>query len=197
MSIGAVKWKASLSSISSLVIGLQLGVCRFADVRYALDWDSVQAYKDFIADAASKPFLETFSSLLDGDALIYHTHFSPSPPSSVLAGASSPAAEHLTFYFPSPLSDIDRSSWDDTFASFKKTVQHAEGFKAGAEGWVVEELQHESVEGNSIAYTAVFEWESIEKHTAFRNTDQFKEAIEPLRDASKGRQMHHVKFQEG
>ena len=88
------------------------------------------------------------------------------------------------------------SSWEDTFAHFEKVVeQHAEGFKAGSGGWIIEELQHERVQGNAKAYAAIFQWESVEKHKMFRDTEEFKNAIGPVREASKAIQMHHVIIQ--
>lgn len=89
------------------------------------------------------------------------------------------------------------SSWEDTFAQFEKVVeQHAQGFKACSGGWIIEELQHDRVEGNAKAYAAVFEWESVEKHKMFRNTEEFKKAIGPVREASRAVEMHHVIFLE-
>lgn len=76
---------------------------------------------------------------------------------------------------------------------FKRILeQSAEGFKTGVGGWIVEELQHKNVEGIAKAFAAVFEWESVEKHRTFRDTEEFKKAIKPVRDASSGIDMHHV-----
>ena len=159
----------------------------------ASDWDSVQSHQDFIASPGYEGFTEIISSLLDKDILLYHTRFSPSPPSTAFSTTSASVAENLTFYFPSTMSDAYRSSWDETFAEFKRILErHAEGFKTGVGGWVVEELQHKNIEGTAKAFAAVFEWESVEKHQAFRNTEEFKKAIGPVRNASKGIDVHHV-----
>lgn len=169
----------------------------YIDSLPASDWDSVQAHKNFIENSAYEPFSKSFARLVDGKVLIYHLAFSPNPPSSSLNLASSLVAEHLTFYFCSPMSDSDMSSWEDTFAQFKKAIeQHAEGFKAGSGGWIIEGLQHENVEGNAKAYAAIFEWESVEKHKIFRDTEEFSKAIIPVREASRAIEMHHVTFQE-
>ena len=163
----------------------------------ALDWDSVQAHQDFNANPLYESFSKSFAKLVGGNVLVYHLPFFPSPPSSGLNPASSLVAEHLTFFFSSTLSDFGMSSWEDTFAQFKKVLeQDARGFKAGFGGWIIEELQHERVEGNAKAYGAIFQWESVEKHKMFRQTEEFKKAIGPVRDASKAIQMHHVIFQE-
>ncbi|MCJ1266080.1 hypothetical protein MMC22_005962 [Lobaria immixta] len=170
---------------------------RDVDSLHTSDWDSVQAHKDFIANPVYESFSESFSKPIEGNSLIYHLLFSPNPPSSALNPASSLVAEHLTFYFSSTLPDSGMSSWEDTFAKFKKALeQHAEGFKAGSGGWIIEELQHEKVEGNAKAYAAVFQWESVEKHKMFRDTEDFKKAIGPVREASRAIEMHHVILRE-
>lgn len=166
-------------------------------IDFFVDWDSVQAHKDFIANPIYESFSKSFSKLIEGNSLIYHLLFSPNPPSSALNPASSVVAEHLTFYFSSTLSDSGMSSWEDTFAKFKKALeQHAEGFKAGSGGWIIEELQHEKVDGNAKAYAAVLQWESVEKHKMFRDTEDFKKAIGPVREASRAIEMHHVILRE-
>lgn len=77
----------------------------------------------------------------------------------------------------------------------KVVEQSADGFKAGSGGWIIEELQHERVEGNAKAYAAVFQWESVEKHKMFRDTEDFKKAIGPVREASRAIGMHHAILQ--
>ncbi|MCJ1463813.1 hypothetical protein MMC07_002422 [Pseudocyphellaria aurata] len=194
-------WQASLNTIAGqkgfqrLYWGRQVESSNTID--FFVDWDSLQAHKDFIASPVYESFSKSFSILIDGNVLIYHTSFSPTPPSSALITASSLVAEHLTFYFPSTFSNLDISSWDDTFARFLKVVeQNAEGFKANFGGWISEELQHERVGASAKAYAAVFQWESVEKHKLFRNTDAFKKAIGPVREASRAIEMHHVIIQE-
>lgn len=164
-------------------------------VDFFVDWDSVGSHKNFIASPAYEPFNETFASVLDGEIVIYHAYFAPHPPSSALNRIPSPTTEYATFYFPSDMSDLERFSWNDIFSDFKDTLaHHAEGFKAVASGWIVEELHHEEVKANAVVYAAVFEWESVESHMKFRETKEFQESIVVLRKASKARQMHHVKF---
>ena len=164
-------------------------------VDFFVDWDSVGSHKNFIASPAYGPFEETFSLILDGKILVYHAYFAPHLPSSALDRISSPMTEYATFYFPSDISDIDRSSWKWAFSDFKETLEkHAKGFKRVASGWVVEELHHEAVEGNAVVFAAVFEWDDVESHLAYRETEEFQESIVRLRKASKARNMHHVKF---
>lgn len=159
------------------------------------EWDSVQSHTDFIENPIYQGFLKNIGTILDGNITLFHLYFASHPPSSVFGTASAGVAEHLAFYFASTISDAERSSWDKTYADFKKVLeQHAKGFKTSIEGWVIEELQHESVEGAAKAYISVIEWESVDKHVAFRETEEFKKAIGPLRDGSKGIKMHHVKL---
>lgn len=73
--------------------------------------------------------------------------------------------------------------------------QYAEGFITSSTGWVVEELQHESPVGTATAYISVIEWESVEKHRAFKETEAFIKVIGPIRDATTGAELHHTIFQ--
>lgn len=163
-----------------------------------IDWDSVGSHKKFMAAPTYGPFIDKFSSILDGEITLYHAHFTPHTPSSALSRTPQSTTEYITFYFPSNLSEHDISSWDQVFSKFTQTLtRHADGFIAFASGWVVEELYDEAVMGNAAVFAAVFEWNSVESHNKYRETKEFKESIIGLRNASKARYMHHVTFQTG
>lgn len=163
-----------------------------------IDWDSVGSHKQFMATPVYEPFVHKFSLICDGEITVYHAHFTPHTPSSALSRIPQPSTEYITFYFPSNLSDRDRSSWDQVFSKFTQTLaRHADGFNAFASGWVVEELYDEAVMGTAAVFAAVFEWNSVESHNKYRETKEFKESIIGLRNASKARYMHHVTFQTG
>ena len=75
--------------------------------------------------------------------------------------------------------------------------EHAEGFRSAIGGWVVEEQEHESVDGKAKAYVSASGWDSIEKHQAFRerrDKPPFRDAMQKL--GEKAAEMHHVIFQE-
>ena len=133
---------------------------------------------------------------MDGKFSLHHTHYNPHSPAAALGRA--PVTERLTFYFSGDLSESDMKSWDENMKKFVKVLEENAGddYKGSATGWVVEELDHEGVEGKAKAVTGAIGWASVEAHIAFRKTAAFKESIGALRDGVKGREMHHVKFQE-
>lgn len=73
---------------------------------------------------------------------------------------------------------------------------HAEGYKTQSTGWVDGRIENRIVAGDVAAYVAVIEWESVERHIAFRETEAFKKVIGPLRKATTGAELHHVVFRQ-
>lgn len=73
---------------------------------------------------------------------------------------------------------------------------HAEGYKTNSTGWVDGKIENRMIAGDATAYVAVIEWESVERHMAFRETEAFKNVIGPLRKATAGAELHHVKFRQ-
>ena len=161
-----------------------------------LDWDSVQAHKDFIASPEYGPFTKNFMTILDGGVSLHHAHFDPHPPAAALSRA--PITERMTFYFAGDMSESDMNSWDKNLKKLIKVLEdHAgEGYKGASAGWIVEELEHESIEGKAKAVTGVIGWESIEAHMEFRKHPAYQESVGSLGSGIKGSEMHHVKFQE-
>lgn len=74
--------------------------------------------------------------------------------------------------------------------------KHAEGYKIHSTGWVDGKIESRMAAGDATAYVAVIEWESVERHMAFRETEAFKNVIGPLRKATTGAEMHHVVFRQ-
>lgn len=94
------------------------------------------------------------------------------------------------------MSSDDRTRFRNIMIDFGKVVrQHAKGFRGMSSGWIVEEVEHPSV-GTGFGYAAALGWDSVEAHMAFRETQEFKNAIGQVRSGSKGAVMYHVKFQE-
>lgn len=73
---------------------------------------------------------------------------------------------------------------------------HAEGYRNISTGWVDGRIENRIVAGDATAYVAVIEWESVERHLAFRETEAFKKVIDPLRKATTGAELHHVAFRQ-
>ena len=62
-----------------------------------------------------------------------------------------------------------------------------------AGGWIVEDLEHEKAGGKAKGYCVLIGWQSVEKHTEFRDTEAFK-GIEATAKYIKHGEQVHVKF---
>lgn len=106
--------------------------------------------------------------------------------------------EVVALYFPSTISDSEKSSFEENIQKFQKICEdHAEGYKGFASGWVVEELEHGEIEGKARVYHCLLGWESVEAHLAFRETQEFQDNIYLMRPSSrKAAKAHHVNLKE-
>lgn len=172
-----------------------------------VDWDDVQAHKNFIASPAYGPFVKHLMTIIDVDTAISHpnidktismnhANFEPHPPSAAIGRA--PVTERLTLYFSADISEADIKSWDQKIKKILKVVEEnaGEAFKGASAGWVVEEVDRDGVKGKAKALTGVIGWESVEAHIAFTGHPSFKENIGLLREGMAESEMHHVKFEE-
>jgi hypothetical protein len=108
----------------------------------------------------------------------YHITFA----SPFAAAVSAPVIEYLTLYFPTL---VDRVSFGETWRSFVQTAgANAEGYYGSAAGWIVEELEHEKVEGKARGFAVAIGWESVDAHMKYRETEAFKGSIGSLRSAA-------------
>ena len=99
-----------------------------------------------------------------------------------------------TAYFPAATRAAEKESWEQRFKKFLTIMPGAQGYKAHATGWVVEEVVHEEIEGKAVAWVTAIGWESVEAHKAFRETELFKKSVEPLREGPTASEMHHLDF---
>ncbi|KAI9846901.1 MAG: hypothetical protein M1837_003513 [Sclerophora amabilis] len=163
------------------------------------DWDSLDAHEKFMAAAEYGPFVKNLVSMLEAPPALHHTAFSPWPATRALSNTSSPVTELVTFHFPASFADDDNdddvSSFDATFAEFAKIVDEADGFRARASGWVVEQLEHDKA-GKGKAFDLAFGWDSVDAHLQFRETKAFQDSIGPIRGKVAGVQSCHVSFAE-
>ena len=133
---------------------------------------------------------------MDGPPSIHHAHIEPLPPATAASRFSAPVTEFVTFYLPSETSEADKNEFHEGMTEFGKVFQeHADGFRGTSTGWAVEELEHPSV-GTGLGYVVVVGWDSVDAHMAFRETNEFKDAMGKLGSKIKGAVMHHVKFQQ-
>ena len=126
-------------------------------------------------------------TIVDGPLTMNHANLTPHPPTAAV-GAAAPVTEVLTIYFEK-VDDGFEGKWNEVV---KACSDHAEGFKAGAGGWVVEDVEYEGKKRK--AYVGLIGWESVEAHHAFRGTEAFKNNIRLLTEGTLGREVHHTEF---
>jgi len=154
-----------------------------------VDWDNKQKHVDFMQSSTYKPFLTDFTQLCEGEGNIYHVDFQP-------AGAlnktfSAPVTEVATFHFD----DAPPSDYIEGVIRLGKMLEEkADGFLGLAVGITHEDIEREGVRGK--ASVASIGWESVDKHMAFRTTQEFKDNIHLLRSNAKKIEMHHVAVME-
>ncbi|KAL8783780.1 MAG: hypothetical protein Q9213_004396 [Squamulea squamosa] len=164
-----------------------------------VDWDSVDAHKKFINQPYYEAFGKHLMSIVDGDIQsMVHAHFSPHPPSAAVSGTTAPVTEMITHYFSTSISKSEQSSFESDLKKFARILEEkAKGCTGFAGGWVVEELEHEGVEGKTKSWQSCVGWQSIEAHMAFRGTKDFEDNVYLMRpDFKKATTMHHTKFTE-
>ncbi|TLD20072.1 hypothetical protein E2P81_ATG09142 [Venturia nashicola] len=146
----------------------------------AIDWASIKSHKDFEQTEAYLPFVQKIGTIMSGPVHMQHVEFRE----PLATAAVAPIVEMLTLYFPD---HVDRTNVETTLVDFLQTiVDNAKGFVGYTTGWVVEELEHEKIEGKARAYAVTIGWESLEAHMAYRDTHTFKEDIVKVRAIAKG-----------
>lgn len=165
------------------------------NLRWFLDWNSVDDHKKFMDSPAYKPFLEKFGELLGGAPQLWHAEYRPHPPSALLDGKTTPATEVLHAYFPTDLSKEDATAFQERIAKLAGAIEKGAGedYTGFVAGWVDEELDIPGKEEKGKVYSVLVGWKSVEAHNKFRETQIFKDNIHLLREAKhlKGVNMIH------
>jgi heme-degrading monooxygenase HmoA len=126
------------------------------------------------------PFVQKIATIMSGPVHMQHAEFR----TPISTAAVAPIVEMLTLYFSN---DVDQASADTTLIGFIQTiVENAKGFVGYTTGWIIEEVEHEKVEGKGKAYAVAIGWESLEAHMAYRDTQTFKDDIVKVRAIAKG-----------
>lgn len=168
------------------------------NLRWLLDWDSIDDHKKFMKSEAYKPFLEKFGEILGGSPQLWHANFTSHPPSAALS-TTSPATEILHIYFPTDLSDDSAADFVERVKKFTAVLEKdASGFTGSATGWVTEEIDIPDKGEKAKAFCILFGWKTVEDHQAFRETQSFKDNINLLRGAKdlKGLNVVHIHSKE-
>ncbi|KAF2429560.1 hypothetical protein EJ08DRAFT_698276 [Tothia fuscella] len=160
-----------------------------ANLNIAFDWNSIDDHKAFAGTEEHKSLVEKLKSIMAGPTIPHHVNFSP--PFTALAG-NAPVVDLLTVYFRKNVNEDEFNETWNTFCDIAK--DKAEGSLGCTSGWIVEDLEHESIDGKAKGFAAAIGWESVEAHVKYRNTIVFKESIDAIRSAASGISMHHVKF---
>ncbi|KAL8637607.1 MAG: hypothetical protein Q9228_005137 [Teloschistes exilis] len=165
-------------------------------VQLYIDWDSLDGHKKFMNQSYYSPFIKHLLSIVDGGLGVEHANLSPHPPAVALSGTTK-VTEVVEHYFPADISEADRSSFETNLKEFAKVLEKkAEGYTGWAGGWVIEELEHEAVQGKAKVWHSCIGWQSVDAHMAFRETQDFKDNVHLMRpESKKAITMHHVPFQ--
>ena len=155
------------------------------------DRDSIEDHHEFMADSTFVRFFNRLGPFFEGKPTVYYVYFDPQPPPAVF---ESPAVEKFIAYFPATSNSADRENWEVRFKRFLTILPGAEGYKNHATGWVLEEVDHEKVEGKVKPWITAIGWESVEAHKAFRETVLFKDNVGLLREGPTAAEMHHLTF---
>jgi len=146
-----------------------------------IDWDSIDAHKNFIASPQYTPFFAAIGSMLGGSPHLCHVHFDQSP-SPALSGGSPIKTEFITVLFPKDYSSADQEKYHSDILEFRdKVAETAEGFLGAYGGWAEEELDDPKDSEKSKAYVMLIGWTSVEAHMKYRETQSFKDNIHLLR----------------
>ncbi|KAL8919911.1 MAG: hypothetical protein Q9172_004729 [Xanthocarpia lactea] len=159
----------------------------------------IDSHKTFQSQPYYEAFCKHLLSIVDGDIQsMYHAHLSPHPPSADPSGIEAPVTEMITHHFSTDISESEQSSFESSMKTFAQILEEkAEGFKGFAGGWVVEELEHEGVEGKTKSWQSCLGWQSVESHLSFRNTKDFEENVHLIRpEFKKAITVHHTRFTE-
>ncbi|KAJ4309587.1 hypothetical protein N0V84_011429 [Fusarium piperis] len=116
-----------------------------------VDWDSMEAHQAATESPKYGPFLKQVSVILAGPPNLKHAvlnvygadgELSLSPP--VIAFRGTPTVIQK-FYFPS---SVDTAAVDTSALALVGSVKSLKGFKAAATGWLLEEVEHQALEGS-------------------------------------------------
>lgn len=159
-----------------------------------VDWDSYEHHQKFIADPVYGPFAKHLMTIVDGPLTMHHANFTPHPPSAALSHTNSPVTEVVTCVLPS-----QDESFEKNISKLLDIIKEkAEGVKAAAQGWIIEDVEHENLESGKKgkAFVCMIGWESLDAHLKFRETSDLKDNIHLLREGPVGVEMHHTAFVE-
>lgn len=117
-----------------------------------------------------------------------------------------PVTEIVTFAVPSTITPDKQKKWHDDMVAFRSALMEKlpqEDIRPLSWSTAYVErpaiFEHpDSPSGQAILYLMTIGWDSVEKHMAVRETQEFAETVQPLRELTlppvKGLEMRHVRF---
>ncbi|KAF1923591.1 uncharacterized protein M421DRAFT_425648 [Didymella exigua CBS 183.55] len=190
-------WDATLKTIASqkgfkrLSWGKQIETPRIAQM--AIDWETLDAHKAFVASEPYGPFLDELAPILEGTPHLFHVKLPVPTQESETAPFDAPMTECISLYFdPS----IDGASYDKSFASFVAEAGKVQGSEATGliGGWGVEMHKVDSDGDEKKFFGTFIGWPSVESHMEFRKKEDFSSVVAHLRKGVEKVKMHHVAF---
>ncbi|EAW11280.1 uncharacterized protein ACLA_089720 [Aspergillus clavatus NRRL 1] len=145
------------------------------------------------------PFLEPKSEVIK----VYST-LNP-PVSATETFTTNPITEVVTLAFPSSLKPEEHKKLDEDLINFRLTLTEKLPEQLRPKSWTMGQIQRpgtlqhaKSPSGQAFVYVAAVGWESVETHMAARETKEFAESIQPIREKMippmQGLNMKHVSF---
>ncbi|KAK9241833.1 hypothetical protein V1506DRAFT_569328 [Lipomyces tetrasporus] len=151
-----------------------------------IDWDSLESHRKFETSGADFEAVGgILRPVLVGPPSMYHVHFSPHPPSAVLAA---PVVELATFYSLS-------ANFETDITKFLSLLEKAEGCLAATHGFINEDLAKEDGEEKGKAYLAAIGWSSVGAHAKAMMTKEVADSVHLATSGASHVEMRHVKFQ--
>lgn len=191
-------WENTLKTIASqkgfkrLSWGTQIESPSIAQM--AIDWESLDAHKAFIASDAYGPFLEHITPILDGAPHLFHFK---APKASQETGEypfDAPVTECVSLYFDTSL---EEATYEKSFSAFLSEAGKVSGSEARglSGGWGVETHKVDGEGDEKKFFGAFIGWPTVDDHMEFRKKEEFPQVVQFLREGTTGIKMHHVAFQ--
>ncbi|KAJ4384658.1 hypothetical protein N0V86_000259 [Didymella sp. IMI 355093] len=190
-------WDATLKTIASqkgfkrLFWGKQIE--NPAIMQMAIDWESLDAHKAFVASESYGPFLDKMAPILDGSPHLFHVKLPEPSQESGTPPFDAPVTECISLYFDS---SIDEASYDKSFSTFVTEAGKVQGSGATGllGGWGVETHKVDGEGDEKKFFGAFIGWPSVDSHMEFRKKDDFPKVVAHLRGGAAKVKMHHVAF---
>ncbi|KAF2623366.1 hypothetical protein BU25DRAFT_400769 [Macroventuria anomochaeta] len=162
-------------------------------VQMAIDWESLDAHRAFIASDAYGPFLDRLATILDGSPHFFHIKLPVPSQESGTPSFDAPVTECVSLYFDPSL---DEATYNKSFSTFVAEAGKVQGSGATGlvGGWGVETHKVDRGEDEKKFFGAFVGWPSVESHMELWKKEEFRKVVENLKEGVEKIKMHHVAF---